>query len=75
MNTYHRAFAVDINLEVYFQKEFNGWDKIERGVLDPSKRTYRNKFDEHASESLDSIPLESNIKTINISTVAKKELE
>ena len=63
MSTDHIAHAVHINLEEYFQQEFSGWDKIERGVLDPSKGTHKNKFDEHTDEMIDPIMLESAIKT------------
>ena len=48
-------------------------EKIERVVLDPSKRIHRNKFDEHGEETLDSIPLESTIQNIIVSVVAKNK--
>ena len=63
---------MDINLEEFVQEEFSGWEKIERVVLDPSKRIHRNKFDEYGEETLDSIPLESTIQNIIVSLVAKK---
>ena len=66
---------IDINLEEYFQGEFSGWDTLERGVLDPNKRTHREKFNEHMDEILDSFPLELPVQKLNISTVTKKELE
>ena len=66
---------VDVNLEEYFQEVFSGWDKIERGVLDPSKITHREKFNKHMNERLDSFPLELTMQKLHASTLTKKELE
>ena len=41
MNTVHRTHALDINLEEFFQEGFSGWYKIEREIIDLSKRNYR----------------------------------
>ena len=71
----YRSYGVGINLEEYFQEDFSGWDKIKRRVLDPRKRTPREKFDENVDEILDSFPLESTIQKLNVSTVTKKELK
>ena len=57
MNADHRSCVVDMNLEDYFQEEFSIQDRTERGVLDPSKRVHREKFNEHIDEMLDSYPL------------------
>ena len=66
---------VDINLEKYFQEDFSGWDKIERVVLDPNKRTHGETFNEHADQTLDHVPLESSFQDISISTVTHEDLE
>ena len=57
INTDHRSHAIDVNLEDYFLEEFSEWDKIERGVMDPNKRTHREKFNELMNEALDSFPM------------------
>ena len=75
MNADHRSHVVDINLEEDFQEEFSGWDKIVRRVLDPRKRPYSEKCNEHVDEMLASFPLESTMQKPNASTVTKKELE
>ena len=62
MNADYRSCVVDVNLEEHFQEEFSGQDIIERGVLDLSTRTRREKFNENIDEVLDSFPLESTIK-------------
>ena len=74
LNTDHRLHSIHINLEAHFQEEFSVFNKIERRVLNPNKRTYIEKFNEHI-EILDSFSLELTVQKLNISTVAKKELE
>ena len=54
MNADHRSNMVDMSLEEYFQEEFSGWDKIERVVLDPRKKTTETKFNEFMDDMLDS---------------------
>ena len=49
--------------------------KIERKVLDPNKRTHREKFNEHIDEILDTFLLESTVDNLTISTVIHNELE
>ena len=44
LNADHRSHAIDTNLEACFQEKFSRWDKIERGVVEPNKRTYREKI-------------------------------
>ena len=75
MSTYHQSWIVDINLVECFQEDFSRLDKIERRVLDPTKRTLRKKFNEHVDEMLDSFSLESTMQKLNVSKVTKKELE
>ena len=43
MSVDHRSHVIDVNLEVCFQEDLSKWDEIERGFLDPSERTYREK--------------------------------
>ena len=40
VNTNHQQYVVNINLEEFFQEEFSGWDRKERGILDPNKRKH-----------------------------------
>ena len=75
VNTDHRHYVIDINLEECFQDEFSGWDKIERVILDPNKRTDRGKFNEFVDETLGFFPLESTVQNVNISIVTHKNLE
>ena len=72
INTDHRSHVIDVNLEEYFLEEFSEWDKIERGVMDPSKRTHREKFNEHMNEVLDSFPIESMIAEMSENKVTEK---
>ena len=75
VNTDHRSYVVDTHLEECFQEEFSRLDKIERGDVDPNKRTHREKCNEHIDEMLDSIPLQSIAQNASISTASHEELE
>ena len=53
INTDHRAYIVDANLEDYFNEEFSRWDEIKHVMLDPAKRSHREKFVEELENQLD----------------------
>ena len=56
---------IDAHLEECFKEEFSEWEKLERGVMDPNKRTHRENFNEHMGELLDSFPIESIMENLN----------
>jgi len=44
VNTDYRSYVIDVNLEQYFDKEFSGWDKINKEMIDTNKMTHQEKF-------------------------------
>jgi len=61
LDTDHRGYIVDVNLIVYFDQEFSSWDQINKSLLDPGKRSYREKFEELIEKTLDSMDIEGNL--------------
>ena len=61
LDTDHRGYIVDVNLIVYFDQEFRSWDQINKSLLDPGKRSYREKFEELIDKTLDSMDIEGNL--------------
>lgn len=49
----HRPYLVDINLEDYFNAELNLWDNINHSKLDPSRKSHRLKFAQSLEDQLD----------------------
>ena len=52
-NTDHRACVIDVNLEEYFNEEFNRWNEIKHIILDLAKRSHRKKFLEELEHQLE----------------------
>ena len=59
VNTDHRAYIIDINLEDYFNEEFSYWNAINHIILDPAKRSHCVKFLEELENQLDQYQLEN----------------
>jgi len=59
VNTNHRAYIIDINLEDYFNEEFSYWNAINHVILDPAKRSHRIKFLVELENQLDQYQLEN----------------
>ena len=57
----HRSYLIDTNLEQYFDKEFLGWNKINKEMINPNKRTHREKFKEYTKVLLDTISIEDSL--------------
>ena len=60
----YRLHVVNINLEIYFNKEFLEWSNISKRILNPNKRIYQEKFQENFEELLDSMWIEKTISEI-----------
>ena len=75
IDTDHRSFLIDINLQQYFQEEFSKWDTINKCVINPNRRSYREKFKQFADEMLDMILLKRTIDEIEQITPSKECLE
>ena len=37
----YRAHMIDVNIDKYFNEEFNKWNKINYMILNPARRSYR----------------------------------
>ena len=48
----HRGYIADVAMEDYFETEFSQWDSIDRVMLNPSKRSHREKFVEEIEYQL-----------------------
>ena len=42
--TDHRSYIIDLNLEAYFDQHLSEWDQINHSILNPSRRSHREKF-------------------------------
>ena len=40
VETDHRAYMIDVNINEYFDEEFNEWDKINYVILNPARRSH-----------------------------------
>ena len=49
----HQSYVIDVNLEEYFEDNFSSWNKINRVMLNHSRRSYREIFCEVLEEQLD----------------------
>ena len=48
----HHARVIDVDIEEHFQEEFSGWDDVNRAMLNPAKRSHREKFVESIVDQL-----------------------
>ena len=61
INTDYRSYIIDLNIEKYFEIEIGSLDKINYRIIDPKKRTHREKFNEYAEELLNNIVIETRL--------------
>ena len=54
----HRLYVININLEEYFQDQNTSWDEINKIVLNPSRRSYREQFCEYLKKLIEAYKLE-----------------
>ena len=62
VNTDHRAYVVDVNLEGYFEDEMSSWDDVNHTTLNPSKKSHRIKFVNELEDQLDRHQIENIIE-------------
>ena len=44
VETDHREYIIDVAIEDYFSIEFSNWDNINKVILNPLKRSHRERF-------------------------------
>ena len=75
LDTDHRRYVIDVNFSEYFEEEFSNWDNINRLILDPGKRTHRERFEELIEEILDTMNIENELERMRRGHASKQELE
>ena len=75
MDTNHYGYVVDIDLKEYFDQEFSSWNQINKLLLDPGKRSHREKFEELIEKTLDSMDIEGNLVKLIEGSSSKQQLE
>lgn len=62
--TDHRSYIIDLNLEAYFDQHLSEWDQINHSILNPSRRSHREKFYMSLHTQLSFIDIEEKILEI-----------
>ena len=55
----NRGYLIDLNLEAYFDKDFNQENEREQRLLNPNKRCHRKVFVDVCEELLNRLPIEN----------------
>ena len=58
INTNHRSYVIDLNIEQYFEVEIGSYDKIDQWLLNLNKRSYRERFQEYIEGLLNKFLIE-----------------
>ena len=66
--TDHRGYLVDVALDEYFELEFSRWDNVNEVMLNPARRSHREKFVEKLQDQLNIYQLEEELEQIKITT-------
>jgi len=72
IDTDHRAYVIDVNIDEYFNEEFNEWDKINKVLLNPARRTHRERFVEAVEDQLQLYSLEEDLNEMSYETTRNK---
>ena len=72
IETDHRAYVVDVNIEDYFNEDFNEWDKINHVILNPARRSHRQAFVEAIEEQLNIYPIEEDLHEMEYITTRQQ---
>jgi len=75
IDTDHRGFIFDININEYFTIEASMYDKIENNNLDPTKRSHRIKFIEKLDEYIEQLNLVELVESKCNRVITNQEIE
>ena len=67
VETDHRSYVIDISLEEYFNDEISEWDNINRVMLNPARRSHREKFFQELENQLNIYNVENDLNRMEIS--------
>jgi len=57
----HRSYIIDVNLEEYFNDQFSSWNDSQQVIINPSRKSHREKFTNIIEEKIDEYQLETMI--------------
>ena len=63
----HRGYVINSAIEDYFNKELCEWDNLNKVMLNPARRSHREKFAELLEEQLDIYLLENDLYRMQVS--------
>ena len=63
----HRSYVVNISLKEYFNNEMSEWDAADKAILNPAKRSYREKFLEELENQLNMHNVKNDLNRIEVS--------
>ena len=66
--TDHRGCVIDIAFDEYFETEFSSWDHTNKVMLNPLRRSHREKFEETLEHQLSMCQLEEELEQMKITT-------
>ena len=75
INSDHRGIIAEIHLEGFFHQYMDDIDQINHTILDCTRISHRNKFNELVEKRLDTIPIEQYIKDNDNDNPNKYQLE
>jgi len=64
IHTDHRGYVIDVNLQEYFDDNFSTWDHINRVMLNPSRRSHKEKFTEIIDEQMNIYDLDDKLEEL-----------
>ena len=73
--TDHRAYIININLQEYFNETFSRRNKINKRILNPSRRSYYEQFIEEIEELITQFNIEAMLDRVNHGNTLREELE
>jgi len=72
VHTDHRGYLVDVNLEEYFNDELSSWNAINKVIVNPSRRSHREKFTEIIEQQMDIYNMEEMIQDLKQNPISER---
>ena len=61
----HKSYLIDIDLNEYFEDEFCEWDEVNKTILNPSRRSHREKFIKEVERQLNIYQIEIDLERMS----------
>jgi len=75
INSDHRGFIVNIDINDYFSIAPSDYDYVDNVILDPTKRSHRENFMQRLNEYIDQLDLEETVNRLCNSSITEKEID